>query len=85
MTILNMSLPDDRRKEFLTWAAKPQLELLNEVHEYIPAFRATISPHDSASLVADWQWRNAAVEAAAKGTCGCRQPYSIILANEPSA
>lgn len=64
-----MSLPMDQRTEFLTWGAKPQLEILNEVHQYIPAFRATINPHDSPNLVADWQWRNAAVEAASKGIC----------------
>ncbi|KAH8114400.1 glycosyl transferase family 90-domain-containing protein [Phellopilus nigrolimitatus] len=67
VTILNMSLPDDRAQDYLAWGARPQMDLLNEVYKHIPLFRATFSPHDNPNELADWTWRNAAVEAARKG------------------
>ncbi|KAI5119394.1 hypothetical protein M0805_005937 [Coniferiporia weirii] len=64
VTVLNMSMPEDRKTDFLNWGAKPQMDLLNEIYKFIPTFRATFSPHDSPNQFADWTWRNAAVKAA---------------------
>ncbi|THH07412.1 hypothetical protein EW145_g3402 [Phellinidium pouzarii] len=68
VTIVNMSMAKERETEFLKWGAKPQMDLLKDVYQFIPPFRATFSPHDNPNQFVDWAWKNAAVEAAKKGT-----------------
>ena len=69
ITVVNISLPEDRISDYLAWGAKPQMDLLTEVHQFIPPFRATFSPHDNPNELGEWTWKNAALEAAKKGTC----------------
>ena len=70
--IENVTFGDSRQhlvETFLRYVARPQIDQLDEVYQYIPAFRATINPEDGAIEQADWVWKNAALEAARKGTC----------------
>ncbi|KAL5501707.1 hypothetical protein ACEPAH_8967 [Sanghuangporus vaninii] len=59
---------EHRIKDYMSWGVKPQLEMLNEVYQHIPPFRATFSPSDGPSELVDWTWRNAAIAAAKRGT-----------------
>lgn len=69
ITVMNVSLTQpERMQDFMAYGAKPQLDALAEVHQYIPPFRAVFSPHDNPNIMADWTWRNAARAAAKDGT-----------------
>ena len=68
VTVLNISLNQpDRTQDFMAYGAKPQLDILAEVHQFIPPFRAVFSPHDNPNIMANWAWRNAARTAAREG------------------
>ncbi|KAF9267963.1 hypothetical protein L218DRAFT_995514 [Marasmius fiardii PR-910] len=43
------------------------VDLLKEVEEHLPPFRATFSPHDGPNRLSDFEVRNAALEAANRG------------------
>jgi hypothetical protein len=84
VTLLNISISDERRvktRDYLSWGVYPQLELLNEVAQWIPPFRATISPDDRPGEFQDWEWREAALKSAKAGkrmrlrSFDCRIPH----------
>jgi hypothetical protein len=60
-------------------------DMLSEVADFIPPFRATFSPHDNPDMVTDWELKAQALHAAATGTCtynhlsDCGLPYLCIL------
>ena len=60
--------PDSPTKNYIA-QAKEFADLLNQVSEFIPPFRAVFSPHDNPSRTTDWEVRTQALEAAAAGTC----------------
>lgn len=71
VSLVNMTVSEARKNrisDYLSWGAKPQLDILNDVYRYIPPFRATFSPHDGPSELVDWTWRKAAIDAARNGT-----------------
>lgn len=78
VSLLNMTIDDSRKqniKNYMSWGVKPQLDMLKEVYQHIPPFRASFSTADGPSEVADWTWRSAAIAAAKRGTCEfCRGP-----------
>ncbi|KAG6887518.1 hypothetical protein C0995_014656 [Termitomyces sp. Mi166 len=68
--IVNYSLPDVRPSTFdFTDGAYQIMELLEDVEDKIPPFRATFSPHDNPNLPTDWELRSQAIKHAAAGTC----------------
>lgn len=69
LSLLNIALPPAEVQDILTRLAKPQIELMEEVHGHIPPFRAVLSPEDGPSFLADWAWRSAALNAARVGKC----------------
>ena len=52
-----------------------RIDLLEEVQRWIPPFKALMSPHDNPGIMFDWEIKEKALEAAAKGTC----EYSIYV------
>lgn len=69
VTVLNTSLPADARMMFLEFAAQPQLDMIRDVQDFIPAFRAVFSPHDNPNQMLDHDIKTMALKAAAEGTC----------------
>lgn len=70
VTVLNFSISEQnmgRLDDFLSYGAKAQSDLLGDVYQYIPPFRATFSPHDNPNELQDWAWRKATTEAAKNG------------------
>ncbi|KAJ7596214.1 glycosyl transferase family 90-domain-containing protein [Mycena floridula] len=61
--ILNTSLPEERYKD-LIYGSTLILELLHEVDEFLPAFRAVFSPHDPPSRLSYYDIEKAARDAA---------------------
>ncbi|KII83965.1 glycosyltransferase family 90 protein [Plicaturopsis crispa FD-325 SS-3] len=66
---VNMTLPEDpeKRKALLS-GAWGLLELLEDVQDFIPPFRAVFSPHDNPDLAIDYELKTMALEAAAART-----------------
>lgn len=54
-----------------------QLELIDEVQDWLPAFRATFTIHDGPMQFVSWEMRKAAVDAAERGECA--QNFSLSL------
>ena len=48
-----------------------QLDLLKDVQQWLPEFRATFTSHDGPAQFVSWELRNKAVEAAKRGECAC--------------
>lgn len=72
ITLANKTFSEKRKHmvdEFTSEIAAPHIEMLHEVYQHIPPFRATLNPEDSPYEPADWTWHNAAIEAAKSGTC----------------
>ncbi|KAF9450836.1 glycosyltransferase family 90 protein [Macrolepiota fuliginosa MF-IS2] len=67
--ILNFTFGGDRpdEKVHLLNPGFEVIELLEDIQEYIPPFRAVFSPHDNPNLFTDWELRDMAVKAAAQG------------------
>ncbi|KAJ7227400.1 glycosyl transferase family 90-domain-containing protein [Mycena pura] len=69
LSMLNFTLPEDEAVRFqLARGAFEIIELLEEVENELPPFRAVFSPHDSPNLVTDHELKQQALEAARKGT-----------------
>ncbi|KAJ7171166.1 hypothetical protein C8R46DRAFT_1087853 [Mycena filopes] len=67
--MLNFTLPKDEGVRFeLASGGFQMIELLKEVEEALPPFRAVFSPHDNPNLVLDYQLRQQALTAAKAGT-----------------
>lgn len=68
VSLLNYSMEDEHLREVMGWGVRPQMDAIAEVSQHIPPFRGVVSPSDGPSLLTDWEWRTAAVEAARQGT-----------------
>ncbi|KAJ7769164.1 glycosyl transferase family 90-domain-containing protein [Mycena maculata] len=69
ISMLNFTLPEDEEVRLeLAAGAFQIIELMGEVEREIPPFRAVFSPHDNPNLVTDYQLKQQALAAAAKGT-----------------
>ncbi|KAG6827890.1 hypothetical protein H0H92_010053 [Tricholoma furcatifolium] len=67
--VVNSSLPDDEQaRRVLGGPAYEFMDLLRDVEDSIPAFRAVFSPHDNPNLPTDWELKHQALEHAAAGT-----------------
>ena len=64
----NEMLPEERQDVFAT-RVDIRINLLEEVEDWIPPFKALISPHDNPGILIDWEVKEKALEAARKGTC----------------
>lgn len=68
--IVNFTLPEGIDvQERLLQGGYEFIELLEEVQEFIPPFRAIFSPHDNPNLPLDYELKSMALEAAAAHTC----------------
>ena len=52
------------------------IEMFKDIHQYLPPFRMTISPHDVPNRLSDYGIKHAALEAAAIQTC------ELLLSND---
>ncbi|KAG6879152.1 hypothetical protein C0992_004826 [Termitomyces sp. T32_za158] len=69
IAIVNYSLPGMKPDSFdLRDGAYQIMDLLKEVEDKIPPFRAIFSPHDNPNLPLDWELREQAIKHAAAGT-----------------
>lgn len=67
---LNYTAPEDERvKKQLANGATLVMEVLEEVEDYLPPFRAVFSPYDNPNLPSDWELRKEAERAAKAGRC----------------
>ncbi|KAG6887517.1 hypothetical protein C0995_014655 [Termitomyces sp. Mi166 len=67
--IVNYSLPNMKPGDHdLRSVGYEIMELLKEVEDKMPPFRAIFSPHDNPNLPTDWELRNQAIKHAAAGT-----------------
>ncbi|KAL0579315.1 hypothetical protein V5O48_002713 [Marasmius crinis-equi] len=57
------------------------VDLLKDIEEYLPTFRATFSPHDGPNRLSDFEVRDAAVQAA---SVGARQSYHFSSFRQPA-
>ncbi|KAJ7708318.1 hypothetical protein B0H17DRAFT_1191784 [Mycena rosella] len=68
ISMLNFTLPEDAEVLLELAAGASQIvDLLKEVERDIPPFRAVFSPHDNPNLVADYELKKRALDAAAAG------------------
>ncbi|KAG6825268.1 hypothetical protein H0H92_004252 [Tricholoma furcatifolium] len=68
ITIVNYSLPGHTNIRSLMDGAYLIMDLLKDVEDSIPAFRAIFSPHDNPNLPTDWELKQQALDHAAAGT-----------------
>ncbi|TFK26212.1 hypothetical protein FA15DRAFT_667705 [Coprinopsis marcescibilis] len=61
------SAEDERIANQLHDGADMIADLLREVEQDLPSFRATFSPHDNPNLLSDWELREEAIQAAKRG------------------
>ena len=70
--IVNFTLPGNENVQFdLKGGAFDIMELLEDVEQFIPPFRAVFSPHDNPNLHTDFELKSQALAHAAAGTCLC--------------
>lgn len=70
--LVNYTLPGQEEARFdLAGGAFQIMELLEDVEEFIPPFRAIFSPHDNPNLHTDFELKTEALKHAAAGTCTC--------------
>jgi hypothetical protein len=70
INILNYTLKDgDETRINLLNAGFEFIDLLEDVQDKIPPFRAVFSPHDNPNLPTDWELKEMALSAAARGKC----------------
>ncbi|KAJ6480242.1 glycosyl transferase family 90-domain-containing protein [Mycena sanguinolenta] len=68
LAMLNFTLPSDERvRRELAAGGFQIIDMLRDVEEELPPFRAVFSPHDNPNLVLDHELREMALEAAKKG------------------
>ncbi|KAJ7457208.1 glycosyl transferase family 90-domain-containing protein [Mycena galericulata] len=68
LSMLNFTLPEDEDVRLeLASGAFQIIELMAEVERELPPFRAVFSPHDNPNLVTDYELKQQALVAAAKG------------------
>lgn len=77
IVMLNYTLPGNTGvKHELAQGAFQIMELLEDVEEHIPPFRAVFSPHDNPNLPTDFELREMALDAAASGRCALSHSFS---------
>lgn len=70
IVMVNYTLPGNAGvKHELAEGAFQIMELLEDVEDHIPPFRAVFSPHDNPNLPTDFELREMALDAAASGRC----------------
>lgn len=62
--VIDYHLPEDSAK-WLVGRIDNVLQLLEDVEEHLPPFRAVFSPHDNPSMLSDYGIKSMALEAAA--------------------
>lgn len=67
--LLKNGMPDADKVMFADGLLE-RLELLRDIENDLPEFRAIISPADTPNLLTDWELKEAALEAAEKRKCG---------------
>lgn len=78
--IVNFTLPGNDQVQYdLKGGAFEIMELLEDVEEFIPPFRAVFSPHDNPNLHTDFELRTEALKHAAAGTCSCNTSVTHII------
>ncbi len=68
LRIMKNGMPDADKTMFAEGLLE-RLQLLRDIEDDLPEFRAIISPADTPNLLIDWELREAALEAAAKRKC----------------
>ncbi|KAG6918814.1 hypothetical protein DXG01_011566 [Tephrocybe rancida] len=69
IALVNSSLPGNSKVEHeLSLGAYDIMEILQDVEDAIPPFRAVFSPHDNPNLPTDWELKDQALKHAAAGT-----------------
>lgn len=75
IALLKMNLTYEGNME---WAHYDQawdfVDMLEQVQDFIPPFRAVFSPHDNPNLHTDWESKTLMVRAAAAGMCTSCSP-----------
>lgn len=66
---VSFSFPITQENRHLLGGAEDFIDLVGDLQEHIPPFRAVFSPHDSPTLFTDYHIKTAALEAAARGSC----------------
>jgi hypothetical protein len=70
LDLVNFTIPGNENVQFdLKRGAFEIMELLEDVEQSIPPFRAVFSPHDNPNLHTDFELRTEALKHAAAGTC----------------
>jgi hypothetical protein len=68
--MVNFSLPEDEHVQFqLSRGGFEIVELLEDVQDFIPPFRAVFSPHDNPNLFTDFELMSMARRAAREKKC----------------
>jgi hypothetical protein len=68
--IKNYSLPtDDPSPNGLAFGVHTIMDLLEDVEDLIPPFRAVFSPHDIPNLLRDYDFKQVALQAVKSGKC----------------
>lgn len=68
--IIKNGMPEAEAKNFAD-ALRDRLNVLLDIEDDLPEFRAIISPGDTPNLLSDWELLEEARSAAKKGTCKC--------------
>lgn len=77
INLVNYTLPGNERTQTdLAGGAFEIMDLLEDVEEFIPPFRAVFSPHDNPNLHTDYELMRLAREAARSGKCRLQLLFS---------
>ncbi|KAJ7591036.1 hypothetical protein C8J56DRAFT_1135555 [Mycena floridula] len=68
ISLLNSTLPNPSSRQGLAAGAFMLMDLLEDVQQHIPRFRAVFSPHDNPNLLTDFKLKKLATDAASQGT-----------------
>ena len=71
----NLMIPVDKRPIYSSRIQKI-VDWIQEFSEFLPEFRALMTPHDNPGNLWDWRVKARALEAAANGTCRLNVSYS---------
>jgi hypothetical protein len=81
--LVNLSIAEERRERmteyYLMKVVRPHLEILRDVEEWIPPFRATFGTDDRPGELQDWEWKERAVQAAKNKQCECAHFQYLLV------
>ncbi|KAF8517363.1 hypothetical protein BU17DRAFT_91802 [Hysterangium stoloniferum] len=66
VSLLNQTMSEEAQR-IGRLRIEQQLDILKDIGQYLPEFRATFNMHDTPIRFISWEWRKAAEDAAAKG------------------